>query len=118
MTLILSGVQHQEPGDLSHQWLGRREHPRVPPEAVQLAEVAGRGHLDAGLRDPAGQLLALVVQRVVLGDVDECGRKPGQARRPQRRGIRIRPRVLIGKVVPQNQIMVSRLSISWFSGAT
>ena len=61
---LLSRAAHavlaQEPGGLAQQRLRRREHRGVPPEAVQLAQVAGRGHRDAGVREQPGEVLALV----------------------------------------------------------
>ncbi len=48
----------------------------VAPEAVHLAEAADADGLDAGLGEQAGELLALVAQRVVLRSGDK-GRRQG-----------------------------------------
>ena len=62
----------QERGDLANQRFGRREL-RVSPEAVVLPQAADRHGLDPCLRDPAGELLALVAQRVELRGRDDVG---------------------------------------------
>ena len=64
--------------------------PRVPPEAVHLAQVAGRGHVDPARRGAAARLLALVAQGVVLRGDDQGRRQGGERVREQRREVGVR----------------------------
>ena len=68
------------------QLLGRRED-RVPPEAVDLAEVARAGDVAARLGDQRGEVLALVAQRVVLGGGDQRRRQRAEPVREERRQV-------------------------------
>lgn len=78
---------------VSRQQVGHLE------ERVHLAGGDLHGDVDAGGGEPVGVLAALVVERIVLGEVDEGRWQTGQVGVAQRRGIGMLPGLRVRCVV-------------------
>src|SRR4051812_11052794 len=70
MAVSLSDGSVEPLGYRRQGFVGRVEHLRVAPEAVDHPCVLDKLHLRAGNADPSGELTVLVGQHVVLGDRD------------------------------------------------